>query len=84
MFGLKNIIIIYPYKAHKIQVPYSFGKTLKLIFINSDLLNLIPCELDIKSTPFSDTTIITYKIELPPSGKEFGFNLLGDEDFTIP
>ena len=49
----------------------------------SDLLNLIPCELDIKSTPFSDTTIITYDIELPPSGKKVGFNLLDYEDFTI-
>ena len=36
------------------------------------------------STPFSDETIITYDIELPPSGKKIGFNLLGDEDFTIP
>ena len=38
----------------------------------SDLLNLIPCELDITSTPFSDTTVITYEIELPPSGKKVG------------
>ena len=29
----------------------------------SDLLNFIPCEIDITSTPFSDTTIITYDIE---------------------
>ena len=29
---------------------------------NSDLLNLIPCEIDIKFTPFSDTKIITYEI----------------------
>ena len=45
---------------------------------------MIPCELDLTSTPFSDTTIITYEIELPPSGKKVGFNLLDDEDFTIP
>ena len=51
---------------------------------NSDLLNLIPCKLDLKSTPFRDETIITYKIELPPSGKKIGFNLLDDETFTIP
>ena len=51
---------------------------------NSDLLNLIPCKLDITSTPFRDETIITYDIELPPSGKKIGFNLLDDEDFTIP
>ena len=51
---------------------------------NSDLLNLIPCELDITSTPFRDETIITYDIELPPSGNKIGFNLLDDEDFTIP
>ena len=51
---------------------------------NSDLLNLIPCKLDITSTWFSDDTIITYDIELPPSGKKIGFNLLDDEYFTIP
>ena len=51
---------------------------------NSDLLNMIPCELDLTSTPFIDETIITYDIELPPSGKKIGFNLLDDEDFTIP
>ena len=50
---------------------------------DSDLLNLIPCELDLTSTPFSDETIITYDIELPPSGKEIGFNSMDDEDFTI-
>ena len=51
---------------------------------NSDLLNLIKCELDITSNPFRDETIITYDIELPTSGKKIGFNLLDDEDFTIP
>ena len=39
---------------------------------DSDLLNLIPCELDLTSTPFSDTTIVTYEIELPPSIKKVG------------
>ena len=28
--------------------------------------------------------IIKYEIELPPSGKKVSFNLLNDEDFTIP
>ena len=51
---------------------------------DSDLLNLIPFELDLTSTPFWDTTIITYDIKLPPSGKKVGFNLLDDEDFKIP
>ena len=51
---------------------------------HSELLNLIPYELDITSTTFSDETIITYDIELPPSGKRIGFNLPDDEDFTIP
>ena len=27
---------------------------------------------------------ITYEIELPPSGRKFGFDLLDDEYFTIP
>ena len=51
---------------------------------NSGPLNLIPCKLYLTSTPLSDETIITYDIELPPSGKKIGFNLLDDEDFTIP
>ena len=50
----------------------------------SDLLNLIPCGIYLASTPFSDTEIITYKIELPPYGKRVGFNLLNDEDFKTP
>ena len=28
--------------------------------------------------------MVTYDIELPPSGKKIRFNLLDDEDFTIP
>ena len=28
--------------------------------------------------------MIKYEIDLPPSGKKVGFNLLDDEDFTIP
>ena len=50
---------------------------------NSDILNLIPCELDLTSTKFSNTKIITYEIDLPPSGNKIGFNLLDVEDFTI-
>ena len=44
---------------------------------------MIPCELDLTSTPFCDTTILTYKIWLPPAGNKTGFNLLYDEDFKI-
>ena len=49
-----------------------------------ELLKLIQCEIDITSTPFCDTTIITYEIELPPYGNKIGINLSDDEDFTIP
>ena len=45
---------------------------------------MIPCELDITTTQFCDTTIITYEMELPLSGNKFVFNLLDDEDFKIP
>ena len=51
---------------------------------NSDPLNFIPCGLDLPSTPFCDTKIITYEIDLPPYGKKVCFNLLDYEDFTIP
>ena len=54
------------------------------LIYDSDLLNFIPCELDLTSNPFSDATIITYKIDLPPSGKKVGFNLLDYDYFTIP
>ena len=48
---------------------------------NSDPLYLITCELDLTSTPFCDTKILTYEIELPPSGNKIG---LDGEYFTIP
>ena len=51
---------------------------------NSDILNLNLCELDLTYTTFFYTTIITYEIELPPSGNKVGLNLLNDEDVTIP
>ena len=50
---------------------------------NADLLRFIPCELDLTSTTFFDTNILAYEIELPPSGKKLGFNLLYDENFKI-
>ena len=40
--------------------------------------------MDVTSNPFSNTTIVTYEIELPSFGKQIGFNLLDDKDFTIP
>ena len=51
---------------------------------DSYLLNLIPFKLGLISTPFSDDKVITYGIELHPSRKKIGFNLLDDENFTIP
>ena len=45
---------------------------------------MIPCKLDLTSTPLRDETIITYEIESSTSGKKIGFNLLDDKDFTIP
>ena len=38
---------------------------------DSDLLNLIPCELDLISTTFSDTTTITYKLSYLPLERKF-------------
>ena len=42
----------------------------KSLLHNLALINLIPCELDIISTPFCDTKTLTYEIELPTSGKK--------------
>ena len=36
------------------------------------------------SNPFHDKQILTYEIEFPPYGKKVGFNLLENQDFTIP
>ena len=48
------------------------------------MLNFIPCELDVTYNSFRDKTILTCEIELPPSGKKIGLNLLDDEYYTIP
>ena len=56
----------------------------EIIIHNSDLLNLIPCELDITLTPFCDTPILTYKTDLTPAGNTIGFNLLDGGYFKIP
>ena len=53
------------------------------IIHNLDLINLIPCKIDLTYNPFSNTKILTYEIKFPPSGKKIGFSLLDDEDFTI-
>ena len=50
---------------------------------NSGLLNLIPFELNLTSTPFSNTTVLTYYIDLPSAGKNVGFNSLNYEDFKL-
>ena len=44
---------------------------------NSDLINLIICELDIKSTKSCDTKILTYEIKWPPFVNKVGFILTG-------
>ena len=45
-------------------------KYCEIILHNFYLIKLIPCELDLTSTPFCDTTILTYEIELPPDGNK--------------
>ena len=55
-----------------------------MLICNSDFLNLISCELDITSILLSNTTILAYEVELPPSGNIIVLHLLDDEDFKIP
>ena len=45
---------------------------------------MIPCELDLKSTAFCDTVILTYETYVSPVGNKIGFNLFYNEGFTIP
>ena len=54
------------------------------LLCHSELINLIPCEHDLTYTPFHDTIIITYEIELFLDGNKIGLNLLDDKYFTIP
>ena len=82
MFCLMNIIIVFTYKTRMLQVIYYLNNILNRVH-NSDLPDLIPCTLYITSTPFRDTTVLTYEIEFPTSGKKTGFNSLNYEDFTI-
>ena len=44
---------------------------------------MTPCEIDLASIPFRDTTILTYEIELHTSGKKVGFILMDNEYFKI-
>ena len=53
------------------------------IIHHSDLLNFIPCELDITYTQFYNI-ILAYEIEVPTAVNKIIFNLLDDEDFKIP
>ena len=55
----------------------------KILLHNLYLLRLIPCELDITSNPFCNIKIITYKIDLPPTGRKIDLNLLNAGYFTI-
>ena len=84
MFGLMKILIISPQNTSTHQFLYSLDNIMKIIFIIQISSSLIPCKTDITYTPFCDATIITYEIDLSPSGKKVGFNLLDDEVFTIP
>ena len=45
---------------------------------------MIPCEIDISSTPFGYSTGTEYEIELTPEENKTGFNFIYDDDFRIP
>ena len=45
---------------------------------------MIPCEIDLTSNLFRDTTILVCEIELHPAENKTGFDLLDDKEFTIP
>ena len=81
-FDEYNDLISIEYKHTPVSL--LLQKDLESLINNSDLLKLIPRELDILSTTFSDTTILTYEIQLPISVKKTGFNLLNDKYFIIP
>ena len=83
MICLIDIIILSTWKTRTVPVIYSFNKILKLFLHHLDLINSIPCKIDLTSTPFIYTTMITYEIELPPDGNKTGLNLLDNEYFKI-
>ena len=62
-----------------------FQVFLKLYFLERSKYRTVPpISPDLTSNPFCYTKILAYEIQLPPSGKEVGFNLLDDKYFTIP
>ena len=84
MFGLMNIILASPLKTSTLQVHYSFDNILKVIFIIQTYsilfhVNLIlhPLHLDMKQLSHMTLSYL-------PQERKIGFNLLDDEDFTIP
>ena len=83
MFVLMNIIIYISIEENHTQGSLLLQQDPEIIIHHSDLLNFRPCGLDLTSTPFCDTKVLTYLIELPPSGKKIGFNFLNYKDFTI-
>ena len=84
MLGSVNIILVSTYKTSTLQVFLPLQKYPKILIHNSNILNLIPCELDLKYNLCFDRTIITYEIQLSPSEKKVGFYLLDDKYFTFP
>ena len=80
MFGLTNIICIEDKKNTCYLILQQYPES---IIHNTDLLKLIPRELDLISTPFSNTTTIIHEIESPLDGKKIVFNLMHGEDFII-
>ena len=46
----------------------------EILISNSDIINLVPCELVLTYNTFRDIEIITYEIVFTTSGKKIGFN----------
>ena len=77
MIVFMNTIIVSPQKTSTLMVIYYFKKYPESILLINYMHNYIPCELDVKYTPFCDTKILTYEVELLPSGKKIGFLFIG-------
>ena len=84
MFGLMNITLFSPHKKTHNTVFLLLQQDTETLVHNSDLINLIPCELNLTSTTVCYKTIPTYEIELPTYGNKTVLNLLYDKDFTTP
>ena len=83
MLGLMNTILKYPQKTSTLPVINYFINTLEVIIINSIFLSWFNVNFILRPLHFLIQQLSHMKLSYLIM-KKIGFNLLDDEDFTIP